>query len=91
MKLDQPFPLGQVLATPTLLAEVGRSDILSALNRHQWCDWGDVDAEDKKQNDWSVEHGERILSSYRSATGTKFWIITERDRSSTTVLLPSDY
>jgi len=50
-----------------------------------------VSPSDWKQNDYALKHGLRLLSSYRSESGTKFWIITEADRSATTVLLPEDY
>ena len=54
-------------------------------------DWGELDEEDKKANDQALQTGERLLSAYRTANGTKFWIITEADRASTCVLLPEDY
>jgi len=91
MKTTNKFPLGRLLATPAVLAEVDRSEILRALERHSSGDWGDLDHADKKENDWALEHGERILSAYKSPEDIKFWILTERDRSSTTILLPSDY
>ena len=55
------------------------------------CDWGNLCEADRKQNDWALKNGERLLSSYRASNGTKFWIITEWDRSYTTILLPSEY
>ena len=61
------------------------------LQRHVAGDWGEVCAEDKQSNDHALVEGTRILSAYRAADGTKFWIITEADRSVTTVLLPEDY
>lgn len=64
---------------------------MSALSRHITGDWGEVDAEDKRANDQSLIDGSRLLSAYRSQDGTKFWIITEADRSVTTVLLPEEY
>lgn len=91
MQTEAKFPLGQLLATPAVLSEVNRSDILEALGRHMVGDWGDLDPEDIQLNEWSLENGERLLSAYRNPDGVKFWIITERDRSSTTILLPSDY
>ena len=54
-------------------------------------DWGELDEEDKTANDEALKTGERLLSAYKSATGTKFWIITEADRSVTTILMPEDY
>jgi hypothetical protein len=66
-------------------------DVLAALSRHVIGDWGDVCEEDKKANNHALKDGSRLLSKYRDSRGTKFWIITEADRSATTVLLPEDY
>ena len=67
-------------------------DPLAYLIRHLAGDWGEVDAEDRNANEWSLVHGERLLSAYTMSDGkTKFWIITERDRSATTFLLPEEY
>lgn len=85
------FPLGQLVATPNALDHITHDDIMAALQRHVAGDWGDVCAEDKQSNDDAVAEGMRILSAYRAANGTKFWIITEADRSVTTILLPEDY
>jgi len=84
-------PLGMLVATPNALANVNSEEIQKALQRHVVGDWGELDEEDKKANDQALQNGERLLSAYQSATGTKFWIITEADRSVTTVLLPEDY
>lgn len=87
------FPLGQVVATPgalEALAEAGQTP-LALLRRHQAGDWGDLDTEDKQENDYSVQHELRILSAYTLRTGVKLWLITEWDRSYTTLLLPSEY
>ena len=65
-------------------------ECVACLNRHREGDWGDVCAEDKAANDRAVEHGERVLSSYL-LLDTKIWIITEWDRSFTTVLFPDEY
>jgi hypothetical protein len=83
------FPLGQTLATPGALA-LG-VDFSPYLLRHQCGDWGDLGEEDQAENDFSLVHGLRILSTYHTPDGVKFWIITEADRSATTVLLPSEY
>ncbi|HXJ57764.1 MAG TPA: hypothetical protein VNU68_13985 [Verrucomicrobiae bacterium] len=85
------FRLGRVVATPNALSKLSHEDISAALGRHQAGDWGDLDEEDKRENQVSLEKGFRLLSAYRGASGTKFWIITEADRSVTTVLLPEDY
>lgn len=85
------FQLGQVVATPGIMELVPRYELFAALARHQHGDWGDVSEADKRANNAALRNDERILSVYRSSEGTKFWIITEADRSYTTVLLPSDY
>lgn len=85
------FSLGVLVATPQVLAEVSLRDIKSAVDRHMRCDWDELDIEDRQANDDALRHGDRILSAYHSATHVKFWIITEQDRSVTTILLPSEY
>lgn len=86
-----PFPLGQVVATPGALAEIPHEEIAAALGRHNRGDWGEVGEADKQENELSLREGFRLLSAYRSTAGVKFWIITEADRSATTVLLPEEY
>lgn len=83
--------LGRIVATPNALGKLTHEDILVAIQRHQGGDWGDVDEEDRRENDLSLKEGFRLLSVYHAKNGTKFWIITEADRSVTTVLLPEDY
>lgn len=85
------LPVGKIVATPNALAQLTEEDMATALLRHVFGDWGDVYAEDKAQNDRALVDGTRILSVYHASNGTKFWIITEHDRSVTTVLLPEDY
>jgi hypothetical protein len=91
--LKRSFSLGQIVATPgalSLLAETG-SRAESFLQRHACGDWGDVDAEDWKANDTALAHEDgRLFSSYRVGD-QKIWVITEHDRSSTCLLVPSDY
>ena len=84
-------PLGRTVATPAALAPVSRPDLAAALRRHTAGDWGDVDPDDRAANDDAVRSGGRLLSVYRTANGTTFWVLTEADRSATTVLLPDDY
>lgn len=60
------------------------------LLRHEAGDWGDLDADDRRANDRAVQHGERVLSAYQTAAG-RVWVITEWDRSVTTLLLPEEY
>ena len=83
--------LGKLVATPGVLAAVPKRSIRAAIGRHLRGDWGDVNEDDWKENDNAVKNGERVLSFYRAPDGTKFWIITEWDRSYTTVLLPEEY
>ena len=85
------FPLGQIVATSTALKELDQDDILAAIQRHQAGDWGELPDEDRQENELSLQQGFPLLSAYRSTAGVKFWIITEADRSVTTVLLPEDY
>ncbi len=85
------FTLGRLLITPAAQAELSESDIELGILRHSQGDWGVVDAEDRQANEVTITEGTRILSSYLSGNGTRFWIITEADRSATTVLLPDDY
>jgi len=93
-----PLPLGALYITPGAQAallsterEPPDDEVRDALTRHTRGDWGDVCDEDWTENDFSLEQGFRILSAYRSKAGVKFWIITEADRSATTILLPDEY
>ena len=85
------FALGRLVATPAVLEAVPRKELFQALGRHLTCDWGDLTDADKRRNESALRYGERLLSAYQSKDGTRFWIITEADRSATTVLLPEDY
>lgn len=85
------YPLGQVVATPRALATIPEPEMCQALNRHVNGDWGDLDKEDIETNNQALQVGDRLLSAYHTLGGTKFWIITEADRSVTTVLLPDEY
>ena len=85
------FRLGHIVSTPNALLQLTHGDILAGIKRHQAGDWGDVSEEDRQENESSLKQGFRLLSVYHAASGTKFWIITEADRSVTTVLLPEDY
>ena len=85
------FRLGRIVSTPNALGKLTQSDILTALQRHQAGDWGDVDDEDRSANDQALQEGTRIFSVYHSAARVKFWVITEATREVTTFLLPEDY
>ena len=85
------FPLGVVVATANAVAEIPLLAIHTALDRHAAGDWGHLCEQDRVANERALAEGERLLSTYETAGGTTFWIVTERDRSVTTVLLPEDY
>ena len=87
------FNLGQLVATPGALAAIEASgdSLLTYLSRHESGIWGEVDEQDRKENELSLEHGFRLMSVYSLSTGIKIWIITEADRSSTCILLPEEY
>ena len=90
----QLFPMGQIVATPGALAAIiddAQQLPQEFLQRHSQGDWGEVCEEDSKENNFSVIQGFRILSAYTLNNGTKIWIITESDRSVTTILLPEEY
>ncbi|CAJ0792721.1 hypothetical protein [Ralstonia holmesii] len=92
--LSRPrLPLGQLVATPAAVAALATAgvSVFKLLNRHARGDWGDLSAEDLALNDLAAITGQRVLSSYLLGNGQKVWIITEWDRSVTTVLLPEDY
>lgn len=88
--MDAKFSLGRLVATPGAIEALSEACIRASLARHQTGDWGDVDAHDRRANDTALKEGTRLLSVYQNGN-TKFWIITEWDRSVTTVLLPDEY
>ncbi|MDQ1312506.1 MAG: hypothetical protein QG605_1045 [Euryarchaeota archaeon] len=85
------FELGQLVATPGALEALKEASVgfLPYVNANGV--WGDVCAEDKAENELSLKEGFRLLSAYHLPTGCKIWIITEADRSATTILLPEEY
>lgn len=87
----QKFELGQVVITPGAHDDLDLKDVASSLVRHAGGDFGDMSEEDKAYNEEALETGGRIMSAYRDRNGVKFWIITEYDRSATTILLPEEY
>jgi hypothetical protein len=90
MTVTTLFPLGRVVATRNALSTLTPEEIAAALARHALGDWGEVGPDDWAENELSLKEGFRLFSVYR-ARDQKFWIITESDRSATTVLLPEDY
>jgi len=87
------FSLGETYITPGAqeALDIAGETAIQYLRRHISGDWGELSEDDVKENEMSVQEGFRLLSSYRTVKGQKIWIITEADRSSTTILLPSEY
>ena len=89
LKNEGRFPLGKTVITRNAKARLTTFDVCEALKRHHRGDWGDVT--DPQENERALVAGGRLLSVYYAGDGLKFWIITEGDRSATTVLMPEDY
>ena len=87
------FALGQIVATPHSLSAIEEAGQIPPefVLRHQHGDWGDLDPEDKRINEEALRRGQRLLSAYHTRLGEKLWVITEWDRSVTTLLLPEEY
>ena len=93
MASEVSFDLGHLVSTP------GALDALTCvgeepwgyLARHATGDWGNLDDDDRRMNDLALRHGERILSAFDLTDGTRIYVITEADRSVTTLLLPEEY
>jgi len=86
------FPLGQIVATPGALAALERAkQPPSGLPTMQSESWGKLEPTDVAENEYGVAHGFRLLNSYQTNAGEKLWMITEADRSATTLLLTDDY
>jgi hypothetical protein len=92
--IETRFPFGQVVVTPGAIEQAGDSmerSFLSMLSRHGAGDWGDLEQEDKDSNDSALTNSDaRLFSAYEMPEG-KYWVITEWDRSVTTILLPEEY
>jgi len=87
------FDLGQLVATPGALAALEKSgqSPMEFLSRHVTGDWGEIPEEDRRENQFSLEKGFRLMSSYRTTANDVVWVITESSRSHTTLLLPQEY
>ena len=85
------FPFGKIAITAAAMQSLSPSDVFDGLTRHGFGDWGTVCMEDWKSNDEAMYEDGRLLSTYRAKDQTVFWIITEWNRTATTILLPSDY
>jgi hypothetical protein len=90
---DGLFRLGRVIATPGVLYAFDKTgeSLIAYLSRYCHGDWGDLTDDDKQANIEALAGEARILSAYHLIDGTKIWIITEADRSSTCILLPREY
>jgi len=94
MRCAKPlFPLGRIVATPGAIDALTRANQQphAFLARHVAGDWGEIGKEDQAENEYSLQHDFRILSSYTTASSEKLFVITEADRSVTTLLLPEEY
>ena len=89
----QTFDMGDTVATPGAIAAMSANHITASqvLHRHCHGDWGDLCEEDREQNRVALEHGLRLMSSYTMDDGSYIWVITEADRSVTTILVPGEY
>ena len=95
VRLEMKFPLGRIVWTRGVNDRIAIDTsislfVLESLKRHANCDWGELSTEDKRENDLSLDRHLRLLSSYQQAAW-KIWIISEADRSVTTILFPSEY
>ena len=87
----QRFYLGQIVVTSNALNILDEGSIRIAIRRHGAGEWGELDSHDLEENERALREGGRLLSVFRDRTGTRFYVITDSDRSVTTVLLPEDY
>jgi hypothetical protein len=85
------FRMGRLVTSAGAHARLSQEDILQGIRRHHAGDWGDVSPEGRLENEFALHKGSRLWSVYHDSKGVKFWIITEADRSVTTILLPEDY
>jgi hypothetical protein len=93
MTMTPKFQLGQVVATPAALEVLRESgqDGSEFIDRHVRGDYGHMPLEDVAANEEAIRDDARVMSAYTTLSGTKIWVITEADRSVTTLLLPEDY
>ena len=89
--METKFPLGQVVITANAKDTLHPEDHARALARHASGDWGELGEADRRANEIGLAQGLRLLSAYEDRNHCRFWIITEADRSATTILLPDDY
>ena len=89
--METKFPLGCTVITPHAQLVLHPEDVHNCLLRHSAGDWGDVGTHDYDENEFALDKRLRLFSVYHDRSGQKFWIITEADRSVTTILMPEDY
>jgi hypothetical protein len=85
------FPAGRIVITANAASVLSDAEIRTALRRHLHADWGDLSFHDIRDNERALRHGGRLCSAYRTDAGRRFYVITECDRSVTTLLFPEDY
>jgi hypothetical protein len=85
--------LGRIVATPGAIEVLRDAGVHPAqlLKRHAHGDWGDLHEDDHRANELAIRTGMRVLSAYAFDTGDRVWVLTEADRSATTLLLPEEY
>ena len=91
MSIKGLIKLGQTVITPRARGTLNMQDVLKGLQRHEMGDFGDVCDEDKETNLEGLQNGGQVISAYTDRNDNRFWIITEGDRSVTTILLPDEY
>ena len=96
MPVAETFKCGRLLVAQGINSRIAddlefSKFIVNALNRHVSCDWGEMDEEDKQENDYALDKYLRLFSAYELNDKEKIWIITEADRSATTILFPDEY
>jgi len=91
LPVERKFELGRIVATPAIADLLSSREVTNALARHARGDWGDVSPVDWMDNETSLQDGHRLMSVYHAEDETPFWVVTEADRSVTTILLPEEY
>jgi hypothetical protein len=85
------FPLGSIVITPGAVATLDQASVKLAIAKHAAGDWGILGADDRRRNDETVLNGGTLASIYQDSRGKKFYVLTESDRTRTSVLLPEEY
>ncbi len=84
------FILGELVITPAALETLPPEEMYRAIDRHVCGDWGDLEGDDRAENELALRIGSRLVSVFHTATGTKFFVVTDADRTTTTIQLPAD-